>query len=119
MWPALLIPPLLVARGRYIEKVLSGKGLPRIGRAAQPATVGFDYEKRDDDPYAGMFDGLGSGGAKERELLRKESLTPQEQRLLEKVQIRPSTAKGGGKIVGQAIIVFWISLVPYVMIMQG
>lgn len=103
----------------YIEKVLSGKGLPRIGRAAQPATVGFDYEKRDDDPYAGMFDGLGSGGAKERELLRKESLTPQEQRLLEKVQIRPSTAKGGGKIVGQAIIVFWISLVPYVMIMQG
>jgi len=70
-----------------------------------------------------MFDNLGvprgPHGAKERELLRKEILTPREQKLLEKVQVRPSKAKGPGKVVAQGIIVFWLSLVPYLMIVRG
>ena len=107
----------------YVQKVLSGKAGMRIGRAAPPASSARAKDAGGDggreSPYAGMFDNLGSGGAKERELLRKESLTPSEQRLLEKVQIRPNKATGSGKIVGQAIVLFWISLVPYVMIMRG
>ena len=110
----------------YVRKVLSGKAGMRIGKA--PQELGSKYATggggERENPYAGMFDNLGPGGAKERELMRKAEseeggLTPREQRLLEKVQIRPSQAKGPGKLLGQAIIVFWISLVPYVMIMKG
>jgi hypothetical protein len=90
-----------------------------------PLAVGARANGADDEadnPYAGMFDASGPRGAKERELMRKaateESLSPQEEALLEKVQIRPSGATGPAKWVGQAVVLFWVSLVPYVMIMH-
>lgn len=98
------------------------------GRADVAAAAGEGTARP--NPYEGMFDAdiaeekggspqLGPGRWREKQLLAKaateEGLTEKERAMLEKVQIRPSTAAGPSKLVAQAMVLGWISLVPYVM----
>ena len=122
----------------YVQRMMRGGGGMRWGKdtsmeAEEGAKKGkknawaydaLEYTADKENPYEGMFDfdsvksQLTSGTIEEELTLKalREPLTEEEQKLLTKVQIRPSKAKGPGKIIATGGVFFWVSLVPYVMI---
>lgn len=124
----------------YLQAMLEGGGGMRFfkpGSSRGCADVAASAETtqrqvRPKNPYEGMFDAdnddedkapqpptLGPGRWREHQLLAKaateEGLTDKEHAMLQKVQIRPSKASGPSKLMAQAMVLGWVSLLPYVM----